>query len=444
MLDKGQVTTKYYRILDNEGGHIWVQSYATIVHNTRSSRPHCIVSVNYVLTTSNQGALNNFESKKRSSYSNLDANNLKASHSNFASNNLVSKSNKDNLTTIQKTKDNSQQENSVNVVSSSSNCTTNQPIEKANEDKNSTNHFIDKKNNPISNQCCSPSTTTTQFNLLIATKNQVTTIDQTTKWTSYEEHNSFKKNVTINNEYVVSTTTKSRDNLINKQSNEQWSNGLDHHHSYKAKPIKKAKNRKPYASTNSKASFKDLNIVNFKDTTYKDANYKDYKESLNNPSLNLPLNINCNNLEWDANDYVQQQNPQDSNNKANKNLILNSQFNYSHQLDCADSGNHLNDCIQTPSNNLNQVQFSQSTLSPNYSCSNGYSWNNFESSNNSNLHTETSLNQFLKNNDHSSDSNSINYSNYTTPISYYTHNTHYTTNNYTYHQPICSDYYWNG
>lgn len=27
-----------------------MQSYATIVHNSRSSRPHCIVSVNYVLS----------------------------------------------------------------------------------------------------------------------------------------------------------------------------------------------------------------------------------------------------------------------------------------------------------------------------------------------------------------------------------------------------------
>lgn len=29
---------------------MWMQSYATVVHNTRSSRPHCIVSVNYILT----------------------------------------------------------------------------------------------------------------------------------------------------------------------------------------------------------------------------------------------------------------------------------------------------------------------------------------------------------------------------------------------------------
>ncbi|XP_024866085.1 single-minded homolog 2 isoform X2 [Kryptolebias marmoratus] len=50
LLVKGQVTTKYYRMLSKHGGWVWVQSYATIVHNSRSSRPHCIVCVNYVLT----------------------------------------------------------------------------------------------------------------------------------------------------------------------------------------------------------------------------------------------------------------------------------------------------------------------------------------------------------------------------------------------------------
>ncbi|XP_016106278.1 single-minded homolog 2-like [Sinocyclocheilus grahami] len=50
LLVKGQVTTKYYRMLAKQGGWVWVQSCATIVHNSRSSRPHCIVSVNYVLT----------------------------------------------------------------------------------------------------------------------------------------------------------------------------------------------------------------------------------------------------------------------------------------------------------------------------------------------------------------------------------------------------------
>lgn len=46
---KGQVTTKYFRFLTKGGGWAWIQSYATVVHNTRASRPHCIVSVNYVL-----------------------------------------------------------------------------------------------------------------------------------------------------------------------------------------------------------------------------------------------------------------------------------------------------------------------------------------------------------------------------------------------------------
>lgn len=50
LLVKGQVTTKYYRLLSKLGGWVWVQSCATVVHNSRSSRPHCIVSVNYVLT----------------------------------------------------------------------------------------------------------------------------------------------------------------------------------------------------------------------------------------------------------------------------------------------------------------------------------------------------------------------------------------------------------
>ncbi|CAM4728502.1 unnamed protein product [Leuciscus chuanchicus] len=50
LLVKGQVTTKYYRLLSKHGGWVWLQSCATIVHNSRSSRPHCIVSVNYVLT----------------------------------------------------------------------------------------------------------------------------------------------------------------------------------------------------------------------------------------------------------------------------------------------------------------------------------------------------------------------------------------------------------
>ena len=67
VLTKGQVTTRYYRFLAKNGGWIWsesfararvhwtterfvlVQSYATLVHNSRSSRPEVIVSVNYAV-----------------------------------------------------------------------------------------------------------------------------------------------------------------------------------------------------------------------------------------------------------------------------------------------------------------------------------------------------------------------------------------------------------
>lgn len=50
VLKKSQVTTRYYRFLTRSGGWVWMQSYITIVNNQRSSRPQCIVSVNYVLS----------------------------------------------------------------------------------------------------------------------------------------------------------------------------------------------------------------------------------------------------------------------------------------------------------------------------------------------------------------------------------------------------------
>uniref|UniRef100_A0A182UXM6 Single-minded n=1 Tax=Anopheles merus TaxID=30066 RepID=A0A182UXM6_ANOME len=60
LLQKGQATTMYYRFLTKAGGWRWVQSHATIVHNTRSSRPHCIVSVNYVLSIEPCKEIDNF------------------------------------------------------------------------------------------------------------------------------------------------------------------------------------------------------------------------------------------------------------------------------------------------------------------------------------------------------------------------------------------------
>ena len=49
MLHKGQASSRYYRWLTRGGGWVWVQSYATIVHNSRSSRPHCIVAVMMIM-----------------------------------------------------------------------------------------------------------------------------------------------------------------------------------------------------------------------------------------------------------------------------------------------------------------------------------------------------------------------------------------------------------
>ena len=51
---KGQCVTSYYRVLTRNGGWVWVQSVQTIVSNSRSSRPHCIVSVNHVLSQDQQ------------------------------------------------------------------------------------------------------------------------------------------------------------------------------------------------------------------------------------------------------------------------------------------------------------------------------------------------------------------------------------------------------
>ena len=56
MLYKGQSRTRYYRLLTKDGGWVWIQSYSTIVHNSRSSRPHCVVSVNHVLRSVGRSA----------------------------------------------------------------------------------------------------------------------------------------------------------------------------------------------------------------------------------------------------------------------------------------------------------------------------------------------------------------------------------------------------
>lgn len=51
LLQKGQVTTKYYRFLTRNGGYVWMQSYVTLVKQPRTtSRPECFVAVTYVVS----------------------------------------------------------------------------------------------------------------------------------------------------------------------------------------------------------------------------------------------------------------------------------------------------------------------------------------------------------------------------------------------------------
>nr|XP_054753450.1 single-minded homolog 1-like [Lytechinus pictus] len=76
LLLKGQATTRYYRFLSKQGGWVWMQSAATIVHNSRSSRPHCIVSVNTVLSKMEEKELilqfDQLQAKTESSFSTVE------------------------------------------------------------------------------------------------------------------------------------------------------------------------------------------------------------------------------------------------------------------------------------------------------------------------------------------------------------------------------------
>lgn len=50
LLDKGQVVSKYYRLMRKGGGFVWVQSYASLVNNPRNMpKPQHVVSICFVL-----------------------------------------------------------------------------------------------------------------------------------------------------------------------------------------------------------------------------------------------------------------------------------------------------------------------------------------------------------------------------------------------------------
>lgn len=432
-------------MLDSRGGHIWIQSYATIVHNTRSSRPHCIVSVNYVLT-GNQGALSGSESRKRTPPAYAESQQHLGAFKPVEDSSVIIP---DNL-------------NGVNVVSSSSNCIVGRAAKRVNE--KFSKHFdddgptvrlvscIDKLNangkvtaSLNGNQCSSTTTTNeAQFNSLFANK---PSSDQMPKWRKFDENP--VKTAPLTNEYSVSTTTQPIDPPVSQQSAieqpSQWINpNLEPINSfptsYKSKTSKrnKSSNRKPYR-TSSPGNFKSS-----PKGAYKDAHCKESADC--KAPLDLPLNINCSDtVDWNGESYGQQTNKVNSKNG----LIWSQQSNYS-QPDCVDQ----NDLLTQPNFGLKPVQFQPSTAAspPNYACSNGYNWMNQTAIDNANsLYTEASLNQFLKNSEHHSTADNLadnltGYSSYSSPISYYAHSASYTNNGYhhTYHQPVCPDYYWTG
>ena len=423
------MTTKYYRVLDSRGGHIWIQSYATIVHNTRSSRPHCIVSVNYVLT-GNQTVLSESKKKSPPTYASIESHHLDA---------------------FKPVEDNSQV-NGVNVVSSSSSYTASSRTSKRanekisnktfhSESSSSTVHLANRAgklnskvtnsglNSIVGNQCSSTTATDeTQFNSLahspFAHKNQT---DQITKWSN----DSSTKSISLN-EFSVSTTTKpigtSAGQSAVDQSN-QWASNPNLNStskfptSYKSKVSKRTKssNRKPYR-TSLPADLK---------SSQKGANNYENVEDCKAP-LNLPLNINCSdNMQADwSESYIESQQTNKVNSKNG--FIWSSQSNYS-QLDCVDQ----NDLLQA-NFSLNPIQFQASSVASPTSYSNGYNWVNSGFDAGNPLCAEASLNQSLKSSEHQADNLAV----YPSQISYYSSS--YTNNGFTYHQPVCSDYYWTG
>ena len=49
VLNKGQVMSNYFRILNRTGGYSWMQSCATLICNTKNADEQSIICVNYVL-----------------------------------------------------------------------------------------------------------------------------------------------------------------------------------------------------------------------------------------------------------------------------------------------------------------------------------------------------------------------------------------------------------
>lgn len=49
VLNKGQVLTDYYRLMNRHGGYVWIQTCATIICNAKNVEEQNIIAINYVL-----------------------------------------------------------------------------------------------------------------------------------------------------------------------------------------------------------------------------------------------------------------------------------------------------------------------------------------------------------------------------------------------------------
>lgn len=57
MIEKGQVLTPYYRIMNKNGGWTWLQTCATIICNAKNAEEQNIICVNYVISGKENGSL---------------------------------------------------------------------------------------------------------------------------------------------------------------------------------------------------------------------------------------------------------------------------------------------------------------------------------------------------------------------------------------------------
>lgn len=55
LINKGQVLTHYYRLMNKCGGYTWLQTCATVVCNTKNAEEQNVICVNYVLSAREYG-----------------------------------------------------------------------------------------------------------------------------------------------------------------------------------------------------------------------------------------------------------------------------------------------------------------------------------------------------------------------------------------------------